>query len=64
MKVHRWSGWPGAYCLDCGVEDQLEIAIAEGRYDPYTDKWEAESEKEEYQKTIECKIRRGSDDRM
>jgi len=26
---HRWSGWPGAYCLDCGQEDQCEICIAE-----------------------------------
>ncbi len=27
---HRWSGWPGAWCLDCGVEDVTEIAIADG----------------------------------
>jgi hypothetical protein len=31
MNEHRWSGWPGAYCLDCGAEDPREIAIATGR---------------------------------
>jgi hypothetical protein len=25
---HRWSGWPGAYCLDCGEEDKNEICLA------------------------------------
>ncbi len=29
MSEHRWSGWPGAWCLDCGVEDELEICVAE-----------------------------------
>ena len=29
---HRWSGWPGAYCPDCGMEDPYEIALAEGNY--------------------------------
>lgn len=29
MTQHRWSGWPGAWCLDCGVEDALEICVAE-----------------------------------
>lgn len=28
--THRWSGWPGAWCLDCGIEDPFEIALAEG----------------------------------
>lgn len=26
--VHRWSGWPGAWCLDCGADDANEICIA------------------------------------
>jgi len=26
--THRWSGWPGAWCLDCGLEDADEIALA------------------------------------
>jgi len=21
---HRWSGWPGAWCLDCGCEDTMD----------------------------------------
>ena len=28
MADHRWSGWPGAWCLDCGVEDQAEVCLA------------------------------------
>lgn len=32
MNEHNWSGWPGAYCLDCGIEDPYEIALAEGNY--------------------------------
>lgn len=27
-KPHRWSGWPGAWCLDCGLEDQDELDLA------------------------------------
>lgn len=33
MSAHRWSGWPGAYCLDCGAEDPYEIAEADGKID-------------------------------
>lgn len=29
MKDHNWSGWPGAWCLDCGAEDQREICLAQ-----------------------------------
>jgi hypothetical protein len=25
---HRWSGWPGAFCLRCGVEHAWENALA------------------------------------
>jgi len=32
MTEHRWSGWPGAWCLDCGCEDPHEIALADGNY--------------------------------
>jgi hypothetical protein len=32
MTDHRWSGWPGAWCLDCGIEDPHEIALATGDY--------------------------------
>jgi hypothetical protein len=30
---HRWSGWPGAWCLDCGIEDPREICLADGHDD-------------------------------
>lgn len=25
---HRWSGWPGAYCMVCGIEDPREACVA------------------------------------
>lgn len=28
LDDHRWSGWPGAYCVDCGQEDQAELCMA------------------------------------
>jgi hypothetical protein len=27
---HRWSGWPGAWCLDCGIEDPIERCASSG----------------------------------
>lgn len=30
---HRWSGWPGAWCLDCGCDDPYEVALADGLVD-------------------------------
>jgi len=39
VSEHRWSGWPGAWCLDCGKEDALEIDLAgpgaHHRYSPW-----------------------------
>jgi len=29
MVEHRWSGWPGAWCFDCGSEDKTEICLAD-----------------------------------
>ncbi len=26
---HRWSGWPGSWCLDCGQEDVRELCVAD-----------------------------------
>ena len=26
--AHNWSGWPGAVCLICGVEDVREMCLA------------------------------------
>jgi hypothetical protein len=28
MTQCRWSGWPGAWCQDCGREDPAEICLA------------------------------------
>lgn len=28
MTEHRWSGWPGAWCLDCGSPDLVEECLA------------------------------------
>lgn len=28
MTEHRWSGWPGAWCLDCGIEDAQERCVS------------------------------------
>lgn len=33
MSGHRWSGWPGAWCLDCGCDDPFEVAEADGLWD-------------------------------
>ena len=30
---HRWSGWPGAWCLDCGEADMREQCLADGHTD-------------------------------
>jgi len=27
--IHRWSGWPGAWCLDCGCECPAELELAD-----------------------------------
>ena len=26
--THRWSGWPGAWCLDCGTSDPYEECVS------------------------------------
>lgn len=28
MSGHRWSGWPGAWCLDCGSSDPVEAGLS------------------------------------
>lgn len=27
--THIWSGWPGAFCLKCGCECDIEISLAD-----------------------------------
>lgn len=45
---HRWSGWPGAWCLDCGAECKAELACCDPRYDVETGEWEGGSCPPEY----------------
>ena len=55
MTAHRWSGWPGAWCLDCGVEDTTEIAIADGAlFVNEREEWEWEPGKKELYMPSEC----------
>ena len=37
-KGHRWSGWPGAFCLGCGAECAEENALADDWIDCVEDK--------------------------
>jgi hypothetical protein len=30
---HRWSGWPGAWCQDCGTSDMREECLAKDGHD-------------------------------
>lgn len=52
---HRWSGWPGAYCMKCGSDDSMEVAIGLGYFDPFNNKWDSEEHREEY-KDKECPV--------
>lgn len=45
MGYHRWSGWPGAYCMYCGAEDPMELALADNWFEPYTEIWDCEEHK-------------------
>ena len=45
---HRWSGWPGAYCLKCGAQELMEQAVADCAYDPHADTWESDEVKQLY----------------
>ncbi len=37
MSLHRWSGWPGAFCLRCFCEDPVELALADGAHEDVID---------------------------
>ena len=39
--VHRWSGWPGAVCLDCGADDAYEVCLAGCKCQCHDAFWEA-----------------------
>lgn len=51
MGNHRWSGWPGAFCLYCGAEDLEETAIALGYFDIETGEWDTEEHRKMYTNT-------------
>lgn len=53
---HHWSGWPGAFCFKCGAEDPMEIALADGWYDPWTDTWDTEEHKEQVNAAQRCPV--------
>lgn len=55
MYNHRWSGWPGAYCLKCGQEDKMEYAISTCLFDPYTETWKEGIDPEDYSNG-ECSV--------
>lgn len=61
-KGHRWSGWPGAFCLDCFQEDGMEIAVADNAYDPYEGTWRSPEDQAYYLKNWppECPKKGGS----
>lgn len=42
--THRWSGWPGAWCFDCGISDPVELACADPNFDPEQGIWVTGSE--------------------
>lgn len=53
-KSHNWSGWPGAFCLHCFIDDPLEQAVAYNIED--TDKWDCPSCTFDKNKTRICYI--------
>ena len=62
-KPHRWSGWPGATCMNCGAEHTLEYAIGMNWYDPDTNGWVTQ----DHQRLIElcdnhCQIKMSKED--
>jgi len=56
MNNHRWSGWPGAYCLKCGCEDAVENALALGWYDPIKNTYDTPEHEEEVVATFVCSV--------
>lgn len=37
MTEHNWSGWPGAFCLNCGAEDVVETECLNMDRHPFPD---------------------------
>lgn len=55
-KEHHWSGWPGAYCIDCGSDDPMENALADNLYDAWEGKWLTEEAKLQFEKDSICQV--------
>ncbi|MBI2449675.1 hypothetical protein HYV49_05255 [Candidatus Pacearchaeota archaeon] len=51
-KAHSWSGWPGAFCMECGIEDYNEACLAGCECQCHEEFWK---EYEEYCKKTEIK---------
>ena len=47
-QAHRWSGWPGAYCLDCNCEDPSEQCITDCKCPCHNEFWK------DYEKACEA----------
>jgi len=60
-EQHHWSGWPGAYCLHCGAEDPIEIALADNTYDPVSGVWESADAEDQYRYDLWCPGRPGQE---
>jgi len=56
MAEHKWSGWPGAYCLKCFASDPLEQALADNWYDPIDDTWDTEEHRLMVEKANICPV--------
>lgn len=41
---HRWSGWPGAICLNCFDEDPMEICLADCKCTCHEEFWRSYAE--------------------
>lgn len=48
MSNHRWSGWPGAWCLDCGCGDPIEDAVGDPAFDAYEGKWDSPEDEDSW----------------
>jgi len=53
-RGHWWSGWPGAYCMRCGCEDPMEIAMADNWYDPVEGKWDTDEHRLQVKEAQQC----------
>lgn len=53
--AHFWSGFPGGYCIKCGEECKIAIAIGSGYYNPITDTWQSPELEQEYT-DLPCKV--------